>query len=225
MAGQSFQLVVRAGPTPGKVYPIMKKEIIIGRDPNSDVLINDAEISRHHATIKFLPEGFVIEDLGSTNGTVINGQRLMGPHVLHPGEIINLGEHISLVFDRQVSFDPDATMVSPVSAAPPSPIKAHPPVYSTPAPKTYTQFEEDDTGNSNQIPSKTAAYPNSCGSLAHCLCLHRCALVYRFQFPLVQCDAFPACLCGWLMLSSRSIQQEANNLHRVRNNDHFSSSP
>lgn len=120
MAGQSFQLVVRAGPTPGKVYPIMKKEIIIGRDPNSDVLINDAEISRHHATVKFQPEGFVIEDLGSTNGTIVNGQRLVGPHVLHPGEIINLGEHVSLVFDRQVTLDPDATTVSPVSVAPPA---------------------------------------------------------------------------------------------------------
>jgi pSer/pThr/pTyr-binding forkhead associated (FHA) protein len=154
MAGQSFQLVVRAGPTPGKVYPIMKKEIIIGRDPNSDVLINDAEISRHHAAIKFQPEGFVIEDLGSTNGTVINGQRLMGPHVLHPGEIINLGEHISLVFDRQMAFDPDATMVSPVSAVPTPPVKAQTPVYPEPMVEPYTPLVEQTPETPTKSPPR-----------------------------------------------------------------------
>ncbi len=138
MAGQSFQLVVRSGPNPGKVYPIMKQDIIIGRDPNSDILINDAEVSRHHATIKLQPEGYVFEDLGSTNGTIINGQRLMGPHVLQAGEIINLGEHISLVFDRQPAFDPDATMVAPVNTPPPpKPRKTTTPVYSEPVPEPF----------------------------------------------------------------------------------------
>jgi predicted component of type VI protein secretion system len=139
MAGQSFQLVVRSGPNPGKVYPIMKQDIIIGRDPNSDILINDAEVSRHHATIKLQPEGYVFEDLGSTNGTIINGQRLMGPHILQAGEIINLGEHISLVFDRQPAFDPDATMVAPVSTPPPPPAprKTTTPVYAEPVPEPF----------------------------------------------------------------------------------------
>ena len=142
MAGQSFQLVVRSGPTPGKVYPIMKQDIIIGRDPNSDILINDAEVSRHHASIKLQPEGYVIEDFGSTNGTVINGQRLMGPHVLQAGEIINLGEHISLVFDRQPSFDPDATMVAPVNMPPP-PKKTPPPVYSEPIAEPFVSSGQE----------------------------------------------------------------------------------
>lgn len=154
MAGQSFQLVVRAGPNPGKVYPIMKKEIIIGRDPNSDVLINDAEISRHHASIKFQPEGFVIEDLGSTNGTVINGQKLAGPHYLHPGEIINLGEHISLVFDRQISFDPDATMVSPANSFPPAPIKVQPPSFAEPEQKPYIPPGEQEPAEPTKSPPK-----------------------------------------------------------------------
>lgn len=143
MAGQSYQLVVRAGPTPGKVYPIMKQDVIIGRDPNCDILINDAEVSRHHASIKSQPEGFVIEDLGSTNGTVINGQRLMGPHVLIAGEIVNLGEHISLVFDRQPSFDPDATTVSPVNTPPPPPKKTPPPVYTDPVADPFAVSEEE----------------------------------------------------------------------------------
>ncbi len=112
MNTKAFQLVVRSGPTPGKVYPIMKNEVIIGRDPNADILVNDAEVSRHHASIKLTPDGYVIEDLGSTNGTVINGDRLAGPHLLRAGEIVSLGEHITLIFEAQPILDPDATMIA-----------------------------------------------------------------------------------------------------------------
>ncbi len=122
-----FQLVVRSGPTPGKIFPIMKTEVIIGRDSSADILINDAEVSRHHAVIKFNADGYSIEDLGSTNGTVINGDRLSGPHILKPGEVISLGEHISLLFEPQPVLDPDATIVSgrltpPASQAPFEPV-------------------------------------------------------------------------------------------------------
>jgi hypothetical protein len=64
----------------------------------------------------------VIEDLGSTNGTAVNGQRLMGPYMLRPGETINLGEHVSFVFEA-VQFDPDATIASSTSQPLPSPIQ------------------------------------------------------------------------------------------------------
>lgn len=119
MAPKAYQLIVRAGPVPGKIYPIMKTEVTIGRDPNAEILINDAEISRHHAVIKAGPEGYMIEDLGSTNGTIINGQRIVGPHILHEGEMINLGEHIALIFEAQLDFDPDATLASARAAFPP----------------------------------------------------------------------------------------------------------
>jgi hypothetical protein len=129
MAGKAYQFIVRAGPNPGKIYPIIKNEVIIGRDPNADILVNDAEVSRHHAVVKLTPEGYTIEDLGSTNGTIINNQRLLGPHILHPSEIINLGEHISLVFEAVPEFDPDATMVSrmPLPPAPPMQKPVFPP--------------------------------------------------------------------------------------------------
>lgn len=113
-----FQLVVRSGPTPGKIFPIMKTEVIIGRDSSADILVNDAEVSRHHAVIKFNANGYSIEDLGSTNGTVINGQRITGPHMIMGGELISLGEHISLVFEPQPVIDPDATIVSTYQVPP-----------------------------------------------------------------------------------------------------------
>jgi pSer/pThr/pTyr-binding forkhead associated (FHA) protein len=120
MAGKAFQLVVRSGPNPGKVFPIIKNEVIIGRDPACEVLIPDAEISRQHATVKLMPDGYVVEDLGSTNGTIVSGKKLEGQHLLRPGEIIALGEHVSLVFEAQPSMDPDATMASGIPVAQPA---------------------------------------------------------------------------------------------------------
>jgi predicted component of type VI protein secretion system len=110
MATGSFQMVMRSGPTPGKVFPLEKNEIYVGRDVNNDVVISDSEVSRKHARITLQAGGHVLEDLGSTNGTFVNGQRLMGPHLLRQGELIMLGENVSLTFEP--GFDPDATMVS-----------------------------------------------------------------------------------------------------------------
>ncbi len=149
MAVKSYQLIVRAGPNPGKIYPIMKSELAIGRDPKSDILINDAEISRHHAVIKATQDGYTIEDLGSTNGTIINGQRVTGPHLLQPGEMINLGEHIALVFETQQAFDPDATIASAaISFASPEPRKpvlppSNSPIPAYQAPITHPVLESD----------------------------------------------------------------------------------
>jgi len=126
MASQSYQLIMRGGPTPGKVFELNKGEIYIGRDVNNDIVINDSEVSRKHARVILQAGGFVLEDLGSTNGTFVNGQRLMGPHILRQGEMIMFGENVSMAFEAGV--DADATMVS----APPQP------AYTPPPRQTYT---------------------------------------------------------------------------------------
>ena len=111
MTVQKYQLVMRSGPTPGKTFPLTKDEITIGRDSSNDIVINDAEVSRKHAQLVKQGGAYVIEDLGSTNGTFVNGQRLMGPHSLRPDELILLGENVSLVYQVE-AYDPDATIVS-----------------------------------------------------------------------------------------------------------------
>ena len=110
MASQSYQLIMRTGPTPGKVFELGKNEIYIGRDVSNDIVVNDSEVSRKHARLVMQAGGLVVEDLGSTNGTFVNGQRLMGPHVLRPGEVIMLGENISLAYET--GYDIDATVAS-----------------------------------------------------------------------------------------------------------------
>ncbi|MBN1667120.1 MAG: FHA domain-containing protein [Anaerolineales bacterium] len=117
MSSPSYQLVMRAGPTPGKSFALSQSEIVIGRDLGADIVINAAEISRRHVMLRFQNGAYLIEDLGSTNGTFINGQRLSAPHVLRPGEMIMLGEAVSLVYEA-AQFDPNATMISPSSERP-----------------------------------------------------------------------------------------------------------
>lgn len=111
-----YQLVMRTGPNPGATYSLDLSQTTIGRDGTNTIAINDAEVSRHHARMTLQGGKVVLEDLGSTNGTAVNGNRISGPHVLKPGEMISFGEDIVFVFEAE-SFDPDATVVSsPVQA-------------------------------------------------------------------------------------------------------------
>lgn len=107
----AYQLVMKTGPAPGKVYSLEKSEMSIGREAGSDVFINEVEVSRHHARLKLQGGNYILEDLGSTNGTFVNGQRLTKPRPLQPNDTVILGEKVSLAFEA-VPFDPNATQVS-----------------------------------------------------------------------------------------------------------------
>jgi pSer/pThr/pTyr-binding forkhead associated (FHA) protein len=108
----------------------------IGRDSTNEIVINDAEVSRRHSRLTFQGGKYVLEDLGSTNGTFVNGQRLAGPRVLKPGEVISFGEQIVLVFEA-VNLDPGATMVSPRAAAVPASASPRPMPPPPPPPAAY----------------------------------------------------------------------------------------
>lgn len=135
MAPQTFSLVMRTGPTPGKAYELTKGEMYIGRDVSNDIVISDAEVSRKHARLVLQAGGYMLEDLGSTNGTFANGQRLMGPHLLRAGEMIMLGENVSLSYEAR--SEENATVISAPVAYPPPSRPAPPPQRPTPPP-TYT---------------------------------------------------------------------------------------
>lgn len=125
MPGQ-FQLTMRSGPNPGTVYALDSDQIGIGRDSTNDIPVNDAEVSRRHARLTFQGGKYVLEDMGSTNGTFVNGQRLSGPRVLKSGEVISLGEQIVFVYEA-VDSDPGATMVSPRKIPEARPVSTPPP--------------------------------------------------------------------------------------------------
>jgi len=65
--------------------------MLIGRVPGNDIVINDALVSRRHAEIRRHGNQITIQDLGSRNGTYVNGRRITTPQVIQPGTELRLG--------------------------------------------------------------------------------------------------------------------------------------
>lgn len=110
-----FRLVVRRGPQPNQVYELNKDRITLGRDITNEITINDPECSRHHCRLTRGQGGYTLEDLGSTNGTFVNGRRLTGAHPLNPGDLIGLGETVTLAYEANVGA---AQVQAPAAASP-----------------------------------------------------------------------------------------------------------
>jgi hypothetical protein len=101
MANEAFRIVIKTGPNPGKAFELSKEVMAIGREANNDITIQDTEISRNHARISRKAGACVLEDLGSTNGTFVNKQRLMAPRALVPGDEIGLGTNVVVTFQGE----------------------------------------------------------------------------------------------------------------------------
>lgn len=134
MSSSSFRLTERTGPNPGETFELTGETMMIGRDVTNDIVVADAEVSRQHARINRTPGGYVLEDLGSTNGSFVNGERLVAPRVLNPGDLVGLGENVTLTFEA-VSAEAAATVMAAPGQAPPSP----PPQPARPGPTPQAQ--------------------------------------------------------------------------------------
>ncbi len=130
-----FQFVMRSGPTPGMTFPLEGDQLTIGRDSSNAVAITDPEVSRKHARLSFQGGKYVLEDLGSTNGTFVNGQRLTGPIVLKAGDVVSLGEQIVLMYES-IAMDAGATVAVSRKAVPAPPAMPAP-AYSPPPRAAY----------------------------------------------------------------------------------------
>ncbi len=75
----------------GKTSVIGPNGAVLGRSRESDVVVDDANVSRRHAEIRPSGGSWIIVDLGSTNGVRVNGRRIDGPQSLRPGDTIELG--------------------------------------------------------------------------------------------------------------------------------------
>jgi len=88
-------LVVVEGPDRGRTYALQGMICTLGRASDNTLVIDSPRVSRHHAQIRLLPSGAVIEDMGSTNGTWVNQRRLRDTHQLASGDLISLADFIS----------------------------------------------------------------------------------------------------------------------------------
>jgi len=92
-------LIVESGHLAGQRWLLDRDVVIIGREPDGcDLIIPERQISRRHARIERTPAGFLLTDLGSKNGTSVNGSLLSAPHLLQDGDEITLALSVRLVF-------------------------------------------------------------------------------------------------------------------------------
>jgi diguanylate cyclase (GGDEF)-like protein len=97
-------LVIMSGQNIGHRYPLVShKKIFIGRLYSADILLNEPNVSRRHAHIGIKPEGIILTDLDSTNGTYVNGEKI-SCCALQDGDLIIIGKTI-LKFSYQSEVD------------------------------------------------------------------------------------------------------------------------
>jgi hypothetical protein len=114
-------LVIRQGTQAGMSFVISGSQVVLGREEGLDIVLQDPESSRRHARVSWQGGRYVIEDMGSTNGTFVNGIQITMPQALNPGDSIGIGQ-TALVF--QLS---GADMGPSVYQAPPQQAPAYAP--------------------------------------------------------------------------------------------------
>jgi uncharacterized membrane protein YdfJ with MMPL/SSD domain len=107
---------VSAGPVTGRTIRVTDEPLLIGRAAEGEGNIDDPAVSRRHALLRVVADGVAIEDLGSTNGTFINGRRIRGPAVARPGDVLWLGNSTLTVNAAEDS----ASIVAPIEPPAPS---------------------------------------------------------------------------------------------------------
>lgn len=109
-------LLVQEGNSPKTQWPLAKAVMVIGRETDSDVQIDDRQVSRRHAQITQTDHGYTLHDLGSKNGTYLNGEV-----VTQEPRLIRNGDEVSIALCAKLTFiedDATAPVVSRFAAKP-----------------------------------------------------------------------------------------------------------
>ncbi len=110
------------------VVPLVRDEITIGRKEGNTIRLTERNVSRRHARISKRPEGFMLEDLASYNGIVLNGARLQEARSVKHGDQVLIGD-----YKLQIVDEPGA-QVAPTPPPPPPPSEHMAPLLAAPAP-------------------------------------------------------------------------------------------
>lgn len=105
------RLRVQLGTQIGRMYIMSGETLRIGRAPDNDLVLDDIQASRYHARLMRQGATLIIEDLGSTNGTLVSGRRITQPQVLQPGDTIAIGR---TVFSVEALPAPDTLGMAPL---------------------------------------------------------------------------------------------------------------
>lgn len=88
---QLLAFLVLSGPAQGEKI-LLDRPVLLGRDPRSRIPFDDERVSRHHALVDMLDARAVVRDLGSKNGTFVNGGKIKDYHMLRPNDRVRLGK-------------------------------------------------------------------------------------------------------------------------------------
>ncbi len=100
-----MELFVVEGPDRGRSFPV-GPQAVIGRDPTSAIKLVDEEVSRRHALVGASEGHVTIEDLGSSNGTFVDGRLVSDEVVLRPGQRLRVGQTV-MELRESAGADPD----------------------------------------------------------------------------------------------------------------------
>ncbi|MBO7702789.1 MAG: FHA domain-containing protein [Eggerthellaceae bacterium] len=90
---RTWNLSVEKGPKELRGVTIaVRGPVIVGRSPNADIVIAAGYVSARHARFSLMGQNLFVEDLGSTNGTSVNGQPISEPVALNNNDIVNVGD-------------------------------------------------------------------------------------------------------------------------------------
>jgi hypothetical protein len=116
MSSQDPRLVLVIRHT-GQVFPLTQAPITIGRHVDNIIVLSDPQASRQHASISWQAGTYVIQDLGSANGTYVNERRITRPQPLRHGYVIRVGNTIFELQQARAEGEPEQTM-APAAARP-----------------------------------------------------------------------------------------------------------
>jgi sigma-B regulation protein RsbU (phosphoserine phosphatase) len=108
------EISIETGDGSRERFPLAKERVTIGRSRDSDIFLPDQWLSRHHAEILKKDATFFLHDLGSKNGTLLNGEPVHGDRRLRHGDVITLGEHVLTFSVEDVEDDsqpPEGTRI------------------------------------------------------------------------------------------------------------------
>jgi DNA-binding CsgD family transcriptional regulator len=100
-------VVTSEGPLRGRVLVVDDDELVLGRRENSDLLLPDPHVSRAHAVVRKSAGAVWLEDLGSTGGTVVNGEAVTGSQAIKHGDTVRFGPIETRFEDRGSLMDAD----------------------------------------------------------------------------------------------------------------------
>ncbi len=111
-------LVVYEGSLAGTRWPLEKEVITLGRSADCDIVFGERQVSRYHARIQRDEQGYLLRDLGSKNGTWVNGEAVLGqPYRLQDGDEIVLAGTVRIGFVRGDATLPLEGLMEPMRPA------------------------------------------------------------------------------------------------------------